>query len=121
MKYTNVALKEKIREMYPDIEKHKVSVGLTFSEEKNAYLLKFKRGKQELVTQIDKSDADDCMNNIRCVAIHHDLPIPKQQCPIAKPRNCCHVMGNKQNCSALLSNTAHFVKAFTLELCIPYR
>jgi hypothetical protein len=67
MKYTNVALKEKIREMYPDIEKHKVSVGLTFSEEKNAYILKFKRGKQELVTQIDKSDADDCMNNIRCL------------------------------------------------------
>jgi len=53
--------------MYPDIEKHKVSVGLTFSEEKNAYILKFKRGKQELVTQIDKSDADDCMNNIRCL------------------------------------------------------
>jgi hypothetical protein len=67
MKYTNVALKEKIREMYPDIEKHKVSVGLTFSEEKDAYILKFKRGKQELVTQIDKSDADDCMNNIRCL------------------------------------------------------
>jgi hypothetical protein len=67
MKYTNVALKEKIREMYPDIEKYKVSVGLTFSEEKDAYILKFKRGKQELITQIDKSDADDCMNNIRCL------------------------------------------------------
>ena len=67
MKYTNVALKEKIREMYPDIEKHKVSVGLTFSEEKDAYILKFKRGKQELITQIDKSDANDCMNNIRCL------------------------------------------------------
>jgi soluble cytochrome b562 len=67
MKYTNVALKEKIREMYPDIEKHKVSVSLTFSEEKNAYILKFKRGKQELITQIDKLDADDCMNNIRCL------------------------------------------------------
>lgn len=67
MKYTNIALKEKIREMYPDIEKHSVRVGLTFSEEKDAYILKFKRGKQELITQIDKSDADDCMNNIRCL------------------------------------------------------
>ena len=67
MKYTNVALKEKIRELYPDIERHKVSVGLTFSEEKEAYILKFKRGKQELITQIDKGDADDCMNNIRCL------------------------------------------------------
>jgi len=67
MKYTKVALKEKIRELYPDIEKYRVSVGLTFSEEKDAYLLKFKRGKQELITQIDKCDADDCMNNIRCL------------------------------------------------------
>lgn len=67
MKYTNVALKEKIREMYPEIEKYKVSVSLTFNEEKSVYTLKFKRGKQELVTNIDKSDADDCMNNIKCV------------------------------------------------------
>lgn len=67
MKYTNAALKEKIREMYPEIEKYKVSVGLTFNEEKSVYTLKFKRGKQELVTNIDKSDADDCMNNIKCL------------------------------------------------------
>ena len=67
MKYTNVALKEKIRDMYPDLEKHKVTIGLTYSEEKNAYVIKFKRGKHELITYLDKSDADDCMNNIRCL------------------------------------------------------
>ena len=67
MKYSNVALKDKILEMYPDIEKHKVKVSLSFNEEKNAYILRFKRGKDELITHLDKSDADDCMNNIRCV------------------------------------------------------
>ncbi len=67
MKYTNVALKDKIMEMYPDIEKHKVKVSVTFSEEKDAFALKFKRGKEELITYLDKMDADDCMNNIRCV------------------------------------------------------
>lgn len=67
MKYTNVALKEKIAEMYPDIEKHKVKLSVTFSGEKNAYRLTFKRGKDELVTYLDRSDADDCMNNIRCM------------------------------------------------------
>jgi hypothetical protein len=67
MKYNNVALKDKIMEMYPDIEKHKVKVSLTFNEDKNAYIVKFKRGKSELITHLDKSDADDCMNNIRCV------------------------------------------------------
>ena len=67
MKYTIVALKEKILEMYPDIAQHRVTVGVSWSGEKNAYILKFKRGKEELVTYIDKMDADDCMNNIRCV------------------------------------------------------
>jgi hypothetical protein len=67
MKYTNVGLKDKIREMYPEIEQNKVKVGVTFSVEKNAYILKFSRGKEELITQLDKMDADDCMNNIRCI------------------------------------------------------
>ena len=67
MKYTNVALKEKIRDMYPDLEKHKVTISRTYNGEKNAYVIKFKRGKQELITYLDKSDADDCMNNIRCL------------------------------------------------------
>lgn len=67
MKYTNVALKDKIVELYPEIEKHNVKVSVTSSDDKNAYRLRFKRGKDELVTQLDRSDADDCMNNIRCV------------------------------------------------------
>lgn len=67
MKYTNIALKDKITEMYPDIEKQAVKLNITFNEEKNAFILRFKRGKDELVTHLDRSDADDCMNNIRCV------------------------------------------------------
>lgn len=67
MTYTKVALKDKIIEMYPDIAEHKVSLGVTYNEEKSAYVLKFKRGRDELVTYLDRSDADDCMNNIRCV------------------------------------------------------
>jgi len=67
MKYTNVALKEKILEMYPEISRQKVTVGVIWSEEKDAYVLKFRRGNEELVTYLDKTDADDCMNNIRCV------------------------------------------------------
>ena len=67
MKYTNVGLKEKIYEIYPEIDKRTIKLSVTFSEERNAYLLKFKRGKEELTTYLDKSDADDCMNNIKCV------------------------------------------------------
>jgi len=67
MSYTNVALKEKILEMYPEIPEHKLSVGLDFDEEKNAYIITFKRGAEILTTHLEKKDADDCMNDIKCV------------------------------------------------------
>jgi hypothetical protein len=67
MGYTKVALEDKILEMYPEIARHGISVGLDFDEGKNAYIVKFKKDKQELTTHIEKKDADDCMNNIKCV------------------------------------------------------
>ncbi len=67
MSYTTVALKEKIVEMYPEIKQHNLSVGLDFSAQKSAYIITFKRGKEELTTHLEKKDADDCMNGIKCV------------------------------------------------------
>ncbi|MFN3480275.1 MAG: hypothetical protein ACK415_07790 [Thermodesulfovibrionales bacterium] len=67
MAYTLVALKEKILEMYPEIEKNGISVGLTFDEQKNAYIVDFKKEDQELTTHLEKKDADECMNGIKCV------------------------------------------------------
>ncbi len=67
MGYTKVALEDKILEMYPEIRRHGISVGLDFDEGKNAYIVKFKKDKQELTTHLEKKDADDCMENIKCV------------------------------------------------------
>jgi hypothetical protein len=67
MGYTIVGLEDKILEMYPEITRHGISISLNFSEEKNAYIVKFKKGKHELTTHLEKKDADDCMNNIKCV------------------------------------------------------
>jgi hypothetical protein len=67
MGYTNVALKDKITEMYPEITKHGISVSLDFDTTKNAYIVKFKKGKHELTTHLEKKDADDCMGEIKCV------------------------------------------------------
>lgn len=67
MGYTQVALEDKILEMYPEIIKHGISVSLNFDEMKNAYIVKFRKNKHELTTHIEKKDADDCMNNIKCV------------------------------------------------------
>jgi hypothetical protein len=65
--YTNVALKDKILEMYPEIREHDLSMGLDFDEQKNAYVITFKRGTAELTTHLEKKDADDCMHGIKCV------------------------------------------------------
>jgi len=67
MRYTDVALKDKIMEMYPEIRTHNLSVGLDFDERKNAYLITFKRATEALTTHLEKKDADDCMNGIKCV------------------------------------------------------
>lgn len=67
MGYTIVALKEKILKMYPEIEKQGISVSLEFSEQKNAYIVKFKKKQHELTTYLEKKDADDCMDGIKCV------------------------------------------------------
>jgi len=67
MGYTNVGLKDKIMEMYPEAERRGISVSLDFSEEKNAYIIKFKKGSHELTTHLDKKDADECMDGIKCV------------------------------------------------------
>ncbi|HLE40348.1 MAG TPA: hypothetical protein VI956_02460 [Nitrospirota bacterium] len=67
MEYNNVALKEKIMEMYPEIRQNNLSVGLDFNAGKNAYVITFERGKEVLTTHLEKKDADECMNGIKCV------------------------------------------------------
>ncbi len=67
MGYTIVALKEKILEMYPEITKRGISVGLDFSREKDAYIVKFTKDSHELITHLEKKDADECMDGIKCI------------------------------------------------------
>ena len=67
MGYTNVGLKDKIMEMYPEVARYGIAVSLDYSEEKHAYIVRFKRGVHELTTHLDKKDADECMNGYKCV------------------------------------------------------
>ena len=67
MTYTYDLLKEKIREMYPEIGEHGLTMDVDFNEQKQAYIVSFKRGKEALTTHLEKNDADECMNGIKCV------------------------------------------------------
>lgn len=67
MGYPKVALQDKILEMYPEISQHGITVTLEFDEGKNAYIIRMKKDEHELTTHLEKKDADECMNNIKCV------------------------------------------------------
>lgn len=67
MAYTDEMLRAKILEMYPETIKHGIAISLDFSKEKNAYIIKFKKGNHDLTTHLEKKDADDCMNDIKCI------------------------------------------------------
>lgn len=67
MFYTDVELKEKVVGIYPEITEHDLNLSADFSEEKNAWILELKKGKHRLTTHLEKKDADECMQNIKCV------------------------------------------------------
>lgn len=67
MSYTHEDLKGKILEMYPEVKKHGISVSLSFDENKNAYIVKFEKDGHELTTHLEKKDADECMEDVKCV------------------------------------------------------
>ncbi len=67
MGYTNVALKDKIMEMYPEIAQHGITCSLEFNRELKTYDVKLKKDSHELITHIEMKDADECMDGIKCI------------------------------------------------------
>ena len=69
MGYTIVALKDKVLEMYPELKEHDVAVNVVFDPAKDAYVVRMHKGAEELTTHLERSDADDCMNGVKCVSL----------------------------------------------------
>jgi hypothetical protein len=67
MSYTDIALKDKIIEIYPEITGHNISFSLEFNNERNLYILRFIKGRRELITYLEKRDADECIKGIKCI------------------------------------------------------
>ncbi len=67
MGYTQVALQEKLYELYPELQKHNISLSLSFDEEKNAWIVKFQKGDIFRYAILDKKDADACMDGYVCI------------------------------------------------------
>lgn len=67
MSFTTGAVRDKISEMYPEIDQNKIIVSVDFDAAKDAYVVKFKKDQHELTTYLEKKDAEDCLRNIKCV------------------------------------------------------
>ncbi|MBI5073649.1 MAG: hypothetical protein HZB62_00520 [Nitrospirae bacterium] len=65
MGYTIAALKDKILEMYPEIEKNSIQIGLVFSKEKNTYFVNFRKGLSVFATHLEKDETDACMGGVK--------------------------------------------------------
>jgi len=68
MGYTQVALEDKILQMYPEIYNAGITPRLSFDSGRNAWAVNFVKGKQSFIVYLDKKDADSCMDNTYCEA-----------------------------------------------------
>jgi len=67
MDYTTGALRRKIMEMYPEIEKNGVAMSLVYNGDKDTYFVNFSKGRKVFATHLEKRETDECMNGIKFV------------------------------------------------------
>jgi len=67
MGYTKADVEKKLLNMYPEIQKFGLSLGLEFDEGKNAWVVSFQKGNVKRHAFLDKTDADSCMEGNMCI------------------------------------------------------
>ncbi len=60
------ALKERLTQLHPDIQKLGIEVSLIFDGNKDAYEVKLMKDGEEFIAYLDRRDADDCLNGVEC-------------------------------------------------------
>lgn len=67
MGYSQVALEDKILEMYPEISKNQLHTSIHFDEGRNSYVITFEKGGHKRYAFLHKTEADQCMEGIVCL------------------------------------------------------
>lgn len=67
MGYTQVALEDKLYEMYPELMKNHIAISISFDESRNAWVVRFDKGGHSRYAFLDKKDADACMDGVQCL------------------------------------------------------
>lgn len=61
------ALKDKIREIHPDIDKYGLQLAVTFDRDKDAWYVNVSKGDNTMATYVENSDAEKCLDGVECV------------------------------------------------------
>jgi hypothetical protein len=61
------ALQAKLKEIYPEIDRHKLTLETCFDDKKDAWIVQLSKGSHELRTHLEKKDAEECIDGIECV------------------------------------------------------
>ena len=67
MSITSDILREKILSFYPEITKNNIELAVTFDDAKDAWVAQLNKNNHELITYIEKKDAEDCLVGVECV------------------------------------------------------
>ena len=67
MSITSDILREKILSFYPEIAKHNIDLNISFDEAQDAWVAQLEKNDHELITYIEKKDAENCLTGIECV------------------------------------------------------
>ncbi|MCB2188224.1 MAG: hypothetical protein KQJ78_17530 [Deltaproteobacteria bacterium] len=67
MEHVAAELAVKLREMYPEINEHKLDLEMEFKPDKDYWVIKLQKGDRQLHTLLDKKDADACLEGVQCV------------------------------------------------------
>lgn len=67
MNVDSKTLESKIREMYPEIVQHDLSIALNFDEGTDSWIVKIFKGQHNLATHLEKKDAEACLEGIQCI------------------------------------------------------
>ncbi|OGW41014.1 MAG: hypothetical protein A2Y97_04210 [Nitrospirae bacterium RBG_13_39_12] len=73
MGYTQVALEDKLLDMYPEMRNRSITPRLSFDKSKDAWMVKLVKGGKEKIVCLNKEDADACMDNHFCKNFGSDL------------------------------------------------
>lgn len=66
-------LKNKLKEIYPEIEKYNLQMQVKQDQETNSWLVTFSKGEESLSTHIEYEDVEKCLEGKECFHLGVEL------------------------------------------------